>query len=70
LLTPPVAPEPMDAHDRIRTVASLLAEAIMRCRLRRILKENLVNGTRENELEVCAASSAHGERTFQKGEPK
>ncbi len=54
------------ADDRLLEVARLLAEGILRDRIRRFLKGNPAAGTREDSLELCAASSAHGPRN---GEP-
>ncbi len=60
--------EPLDADDRLDEVAKLLAVGILRAKLRRNLKRNLAGGTRENVLELCAASRTHACETSRNGE--
>ena len=62
-------PAAMIPEDRLDEVAKLLAEAILRCRHRRLLKANPSGGTGENELEVIECSSAHGTKTMEIREP-
>ncbi len=57
-----------DADDRLDQVARLLAEAILRHRLRLFLKRNATSGTRENVLALPASSSAHACETSRNGE--
>ncbi len=61
--------EPLDADDRLLEVAKILAEAILRARLRRILKGNLPTGTREKPLELLPLSSPPVRQQSRKGEP-
>ena len=51
-----------DPAARLDELARLLAEAILRARHRRILKEIPARGTREKELELVARTSTHGTR--------
>ena len=59
------SPERMDPDDRIGAVSRILAEAILRRKLRGILRA----GRERNSLELCAPSSAHAGRTSRNGEP-
>ncbi len=65
---PPTATASMDTEERLLEVARLLAEAILRSRLRAFLKRNATCGTREDSLELSASSSAHACETSRNGE--
>ncbi len=67
-MMPPTATASMDSDERLLEVARLLAEGILRSRLRRFLKRNATLGTREIPLELCASSSAHACETSRNGE--
>jgi hypothetical protein len=55
-------PISMSADDRLDEVASIIATAVLRLRLRRLDRRNATCKTRERELELVAGSSAHGHR--------
>ncbi len=65
---PRTATASMDTDERLQEVARLLAEAILRSRLRRFLKRNATCGTREVVLELSATSSAHACEMSRNGE--
>jgi len=55
-----------DTDDRLGAVARVLADGILRRKLRGILRA----GRERNSLEVSAPSSAHVHETSRDGEPK
>lgn len=64
----PDDPDEMDADARLQAVARILAEGLLRSRLRAGVKGIPATGTRENPLEVSTASAAHGGETSRNGE--
>ena len=59
-----MTPQPLPADDRLAAVARLLAEAL----LRRKLRESRRSGRERNLLEVSARSSTHVRETSRDGE--
>ena len=58
-----------DGDDRLDEVAELLAEAILRARLRRDRKRNVHRKRPDNPLALSAATSAHASDSSRDGEP-
>ncbi len=67
-MIPRPSPTPPDPDERLLTVARILAEGILRRRLRQIVAKR-PQGTGENCLEVPARPSAHVVETSRNGEP-
>lgn len=67
-MTPPDDSYGMDADARLQAVARILAEGVLRSRLRAGVKGDPATGTTENPLEVSTASAAHGGRNPRNGE--
>jgi len=62
-------PVPDSAQERLDEVAELLAEGLLRARLRRKRRSNLRRRDREKDLAVSAESSVHASKpTFRNGE--
>jgi hypothetical protein len=61
-------PDEMTASHRLAEVASLLAEAILRRRVREARKPRGIKGFGENDLDGSRASSVHGVETSRCGE--
>ena len=65
-MTQPRRPASLDTEERLDAVARLLAEAILRSRLRR----NRGKSSRNNSLDLVPNSSAHVVETSRNGEDR
>ena len=67
-ITNPLPAEEMSTEDRLDEIAVLLAEAILRARVRRRRKLSKLSETRENRLELLRELRTHGHEPSRNGE--